>query len=176
MVVRRRGGKQTSRDVRLARFRTKLAVPGRSAGDPTAPLGGRANSPVRARVLYLAGPHGVGVGICPRVRHASRQASWASPLSSYSRRATLPTPSASQSVKSSRDLDPCMKFRFVDYEVVPARTTGGALYMDGGKLSSYGRTVRAASSQRHTGAPSHKCTPPSQRLIPLARTWSSFPS
>jgi hypothetical protein len=62
-----------------------------------------------------------------------------------STRRILPVLSTNQPIRSSRDLaivlnaqgpakvvnDPCLNIRYVDYEVVPARTTGGAKYDDG---------------------------------------------
>jgi hypothetical protein len=67
-------------------------------------------------------------------------------------RKPLPVPSANQAIRTSRDLaillnvqgtaevvnDPCLNFRYVDCEIVPARTTGGT-YADLGKGTTWVR-------------------------------------
>jgi hypothetical protein len=67
-------------------------------------------------------------------------------------RRSLPVPSTNQAIRTSRDLaillnaqgtaevinDPCLNFRYVDYEIVPARTTRGT-YADGGNGTEWVR-------------------------------------
>jgi hypothetical protein len=71
----------------------------------------------------------------------------------YPARKPLPAPSTIESIRSSRELaillsaqetaevinDPHLNFKYVDYEVVPARTTGNTVYDDGKRGTTWVR-------------------------------------